>query len=261
MDNALQTIPKGLPENLRGLGMQNNFLSDLNYLPPHLKMLHTFYNLRQLTENFRNIRNNSIASIANHNWTSCAFLYENHHGGCGGCKLTNFTIDRTTFDALDRLEPFDVNSTSPNKYGFHMDTNVAVDAAACASVYGKLQPLWKGKTSLSIIVCVTPGTGLIVGCVVGGVAVLGIIIVFAIRRYKHSSNYNTFYYDNPTDGQAGTGGFQTQQSIGEYSDAGLNVEDLRIHKLDFNDLIVSAKKPLASGAFGEVWLGTYGDEK
>ncbi|OQR83921.1 protein kinase [Achlya hypogyna] len=259
--NALQAIPSGLPTSLEYLNITGNGISDLNGLPPHLKELYA--------------PNNSLASVTNYNWTSITELAMSNNPlttfanvqlskniqyfSCRHCKLTNFTVNQATYEALDQLPNFnDTNST-----GFRMTTGINVDKAACASVNGTLRALWAGKSKLSFVVCVTPNplpptvdsavsdnatasTGLVVGCVVGAVAVLGVIIFVVFRYKKRSAQDTTFYYTNHTDYQA---------------DTGLNVDDLRSHKLDNADLKVVSKKPLASGAFGEVWLGTYCGEK
>ncbi|EQC27758.1 hypothetical protein SDRG_14507 [Saprolegnia diclina VS20] len=41
----------------------------------------------------------------------------------------------------------------------------------------------------------------------------------------------------------------------------LNVQPLLYHRLVLEDLRVTSKKPLASGAYGEVWLGVYGGQQ
>ncbi|EQC38392.1 TKL protein kinase [Saprolegnia diclina VS20] len=44
------------------------------------------------------------------------------------------------------------------------------------------------------------------------------------------------------------------------SDGLLDVSRLRQHRLELSELRVTSAKPLASGAYGEVWLGTYASE-
>ncbi|KAF0692740.1 Aste57867_16198 [Aphanomyces stellatus] len=39
-----------------------------------------------------------------------------------------------------------------------------------------------------------------------------------------------------------------------------NLNELRAHKLELTELVVTGPTPLAAGAFGEVWLGTYAGE-
>ncbi|OQR88934.1 protein kinase [Achlya hypogyna] len=249
-----------LPPKLETINIEGNKISDLNGLPPHLKILLA--------------TSNTIASVTNYNWTSITKLSMSNNPlttfanvqlskniqyfGCWDCKLTNFTVNQATYEALDQLPNF----MYTNSTGFDMDTGINVDKTACASINGTLRALWAGKSKLSFVVCVTPtlpliatsanataSTGLVVGCVVGAVAVLGVIVFFVLRYKKRTAQDTTFYYTNHTDYQADT------------ADMGLNVDDLRSHKLDNTDLKVVSKKPLASGAFGEVWLGTYCDEK
>ncbi|OQR83357.1 protein kinase, partial [Achlya hypogyna] len=207
-NNRLQTIPKGLPDGLASIAIQNNTLNDFNYLPPNLT--------------FINIRNNLYEKVTDKDWTNLYYLQMSYNPiktfanvklspkirffSCVDCPITNFTINQATFDAVDVLPKCgeDEEPIKLNCFRFNQDINV--DAAACTAIQGTIQTLWAGKA------------------------------------------------DNKIN-------LGTQQSAGEYSDMGLNVEDLRIHKLDNADLKVVSKKPLASGAFGEVWLGTYCDEK
>ncbi|OQR88510.1 hypothetical protein THRCLA_10274, partial [Thraustotheca clavata] len=261
LGNNLQTIPKNLPASLKNFAIQNNLITDFNYLPANLSLL--------------NLRGNQITSVINNDWRSLDFLaFTNNplttiyklklsnklrYFGGSNCPITNFTINNETYNALNKL------TASPDgMYGFKMNGNISVDQAACTAISGSVMQLWANKTNYSIFACVAPDTlpknadsssnniGVIIGCVIGGVAVICIILFFVLRKRKN--NDQSFYYENPTLGNnTGTG---TQGSAGEYSEMGLNVEDLRVHKLDLSDLKVTTKKPLASGAFGEVWLGT-----
>ncbi|OQR89799.1 protein kinase [Achlya hypogyna] len=65
----------------------------------------------------------------------------------------------------------------------------------------------------------------------------------------------------PKTSTNGSGGLPTAHSVNSDSDVLLDVSALRNHKLELSDLVVLAEKPLASGAFGEVWLGSYGGDK
>ena len=70
-----------------------------------------------------------------------------------------------------------------------------------------------------------------------------------------------------TIGTNGTGG-PTAGTTGTHrtvfnpdADVILDVKPLLHHRLELRDLDVTSNKPLASGAFGEVWLGTYGGKQ
>ncbi|KDO20568.1 TKL protein kinase [Saprolegnia parasitica CBS 223.65] len=68
----------------------------------------------------------------------------------------------------------------------------------------------------------------------------------------------------PSNGTGGpsNGTSRSRGYIG-YPDADiiLDVKPLLHHRLELSDLYVTSNKPLASGAFGEVWLGSYGGKQ
>ncbi|KDO25150.1 TKL protein kinase [Saprolegnia parasitica CBS 223.65] len=260
--NRLQTIPKGLPDGLVSLAIQNNTLNDFNYLPPNLTFL--------------NIRHNQYEKVVDMDWTNLNYLQLSYNPiktianirlsdkirffGCMDCNVTNFTINQATFDALNVLPACDDDESTLKATCYRFNKNTAVDMAACTASSGKPLQLWPSDTTVKVNVCVTPNTlapppvpeatnhtGLIVGLAVGAV-------VLVAAAYDGTGYYQNNEFTNGTLNG-------TQGSAGDYSDMGLNVEDLRLHKLDIADLKVTAKKPLASGAFGEVWLATYCDEK
>ncbi|OQS05772.1 kinase [Thraustotheca clavata] len=246
-DNSLQTIPKGLPKTLQGLSVQNNSITDLNYLPPNLTFL--------------NLRNNQITSISNQDWqlmksifnpvtsiTNIKLSNKLFYFACIDCLITNLTINNETYQALNALQ-----WAESYTIGFRMTKDIVIDPSSCTAISGTVMPLWANKSKNTFTACVIPDTGVIIGCTVGGVALIAIIVFFVVRRNKKQDQ--TFYYENPTTGNG------TQGSAGDNSEMGLNVEELRVHKLDLADLKVTAKKPIASGAYGEVWLGTYLEEK
>ncbi|OQR81967.1 kinase [Thraustotheca clavata] len=124
--------------------------------------------------------------------------------------------------------------------------------------------------------------GMIVGIAVGVVGVIGIIIAIILLRRKNHQPPQTFtsyqpYHYSPqstnnavvyTDGfgktgTSGTGGptVGTGGSGSADSEVFLDVSKLRQHRLELADLQVVSTKPLASGAYGEVWLGLYGAEQ
>ncbi|EQC29203.1 TKL protein kinase [Saprolegnia diclina VS20] len=312
-NNALSNIPQFLPSTLTALAIQGNTLVDLTYLPKS--------NLTLL-----NLDTNYIKSITDHDWRSLDFLRLSNNTrletianvqlstkltyfDVGNCSsLQNFTVDASTFSALNALKPWAGNTSELT--GFVTNYAIATDATACTGNGGTIQSLWKDTAKLPVSVCVTTvkaasttappttsssNTGLIVGIIVGVVVIAAAVGFFIYRRRKHAapepSIYHryeppTFFNDNNTAGTNGTGVY-TNKSIGtngtggqtigtgptngtsgsrgalQYTDADvvLNVKPLLHHRLELSDLYVTSNKPLASGAFGEVWLGTYGGKQ
>ncbi|OQS03085.1 kinase [Thraustotheca clavata] len=134
-------------------------------------------------------------------------------------------------------------------------------------------------------------TGVIAGVVIGVVVVIGIAIaVFICIRRKnkqkqeqppyYSVNENTNVPHQPKDAydrnmptqpygtgtgpSQGTGASQgTGGRIADHIDnsVDLDVSLLRHHRLELSDLVPLGNKPLAAGAYGEVWRGTYGGQQ
>ncbi|OQR91345.1 hypothetical protein THRCLA_09027 [Thraustotheca clavata] len=73
-----------------------------------------------------------------------------------------------------------------------------------------------------------------------------------------ASNNNT---GSSGGGRQSSGGVPTNNFSTSDTDVVLDVSLLRHHKLELSNLVVISDKPLASGGFGEVWLGLYGNEK
>ncbi|OQR85679.1 kinase [Thraustotheca clavata] len=132
-------------------------------------------------------------------------------------------------------------------------------------------------------------TGIIVSVIVGAIGLIGIAIVIFIfirqeKRLPNQSALEAPYqpYDEPnvqpkvaynqpeyntghtqgTGRSLGTGNSQGSRGhLSAHLDANvanLDLSYLLHHRLVLADLIVTSNKPLASGAYGEVWLGSYG---
>ncbi|OQR99568.1 protein kinase [Achlya hypogyna] len=234
--------------------IQANVLTDVTYLPPSVTFL--------------NMYSNEITQIVNHNWAHLTFLRlglnplktianvrlsrKLEFFGCEACPLANITVDPETYDALNALERSDGEEDS---YGFFMTTNVSTDAAACNALGGAIRPLWAGKTNVSVTACVTSPTAssskwTIVGASVGGVAFLLIIVGYVLYRSKRRTAPDNTMYASSVGRTMGTAD----------SDGLFDLSRLRQHRLELAELRVTSSKPLAKGAFGEVWLGTYGPD-
>ena len=70
-------------------------------------------------------------------------------------KLSNITIDASTFAALDAL-PDAGNADVTDKYmGFDVNQTVSTSASDCSAIGGTIQRLWKTKlTKYTVDVCV-----------------------------------------------------------------------------------------------------------
>ncbi|OQR89972.1 hypothetical protein THRCLA_22610 [Thraustotheca clavata] len=172
--------------------------------------------------------------------------------------------------------------------GFAIDKSITTDPTFCKAIGGTIQTLFEKDSQFHVTACIVnfseSNTGVIVGVIVGVVAVIGIAFsaFICIRRKKKKQEINDTSYYAVADQGTGIGskigntgntgntgptlGTQGLNNGGRFSihlnePVDLDVTHLRQHRLVLNDLIVSSNKLLASGAFGEVWLGMYGLNK
>ncbi|OQR80635.1 protein kinase [Achlya hypogyna] len=294
-NNSVSNIPQGLPKTLTQLAIQGNTLLDLNYLPAGLSLLNLDSNSLSAISNqdwttltfLRLSYNEQLVSISNVKLSSNLTYFD-----IGNCSmLTNITMDSATFAAIDRLSPWAGNEDK--MVGYVATQDVLTNAGACTALGGSLQQLWKQTTKRTINVCVTSteskdktttptpsssNTGMIVGIACGAVAVVAIIAFFIIRnrkkpeppmpyiRYEPPPVTYTNYSNGtgmPTQGTGGSAGTGGNRGSLVYADADvvLDVKPLLHHRLELADLHITSNKPLASGAYGEVWLGAYGGQQ
>ncbi|OQR83356.1 protein kinase [Achlya hypogyna] len=194
-------------------------------------------------------------------------------------SLDSITIDPKTFSFLANLAPLGADGT-----GYAIDKDIHTDAASCEARGGSIQTLWSKPCIVDVCV-IGPDTVLIVGIGCGTLVVIVIIAVVAIKWKRQSPPRDSYIrYDPPiftnrnshsdyprvrTPGTRGTNGtrgsINTRGTTGTrgsliYADADvvLDVKALYHHRLELRDVTVNGKKPLASGAFGEVWRGDHG---
>ncbi|EQC29248.1 hypothetical protein SDRG_13121 [Saprolegnia diclina VS20] len=219
----------------------------------------------------------------------------------GCTSLNNITVDASSFAALDALQPAAGDADVKKIFkGYVADVPVSTSATGCAAIGGEIKRLWQTTNTAIINVCVlstasnssssSSKMGLIIGVAVGGVVLIGAIVAFVIckrRKAKHQPSpvYNRYEPSNTngislatagrtlgtngtkTIGTNGTGGptagttGSRRPIINPDVDVILDVKPLLHHRLELRDLDVTSNKPLASGAFGEVWLGTYGGKQ
>ncbi|OQR96737.1 hypothetical protein THRCLA_07177 [Thraustotheca clavata] len=181
--------------------------------------------------------------------------------------------------------------------GFAIYSNVKTDPIKCAAIGRTIQQLFKGKTTYSVTECIigslgattststtqittltpstvkdsssTSNTGFIVGVVVGAVVVILILIVIFVflRREKllaKESNREVPYQpfeDTNTSPKTNDNRIIPPLYSQETQGTGHSLETNNSQNSRRRvppDLIVPSNKPLASGVYGEVWLGLYG---
>ncbi|OQR88798.1 kinase [Thraustotheca clavata] len=102
---------------------------------------------------------------------------------------------------------------------------------------GWLRPSFEGTSPLAHPLDIL----LIFGVIAGTSAIIFLVIIalICVKRKQKLKN-------------------QAQETKTESTNYDLNLFSLRPYRLELSDLTVASKKPLASGAHGEVWLGMYG---
>nr|AIG55968.1 secreted protein [Achlya hypogyna] len=70
---------------------------------------------------------------------------------CSGCRLTNLTLGRSTFNALNRLEARLIGP--PDSSGFSVTASTSIDDNACSAIGGTVSQLWKLKTTYTWNAC------------------------------------------------------------------------------------------------------------
>ncbi|OQR92527.1 kinase [Thraustotheca clavata] len=318
-NNSLLNIPQSLPPTIKMFrAIQRNALADLNYMPESLTLVYfNKYNKQGLETNdfFVSVEKSNIiltcgawVAILLKHLPILKYLYEICFtfsnpllSNCELCKLTNITVDASTYEALNSLKwSSDVWNF---EWTFQLDnnTNISTDPDACKAIGGEIKPIFQTQPTLIATACVLSATsntttapthtGLIIGIVIAVVVVVGIAIVLFIciqRRNKqkqqneqlpynsiddhtyevhHSKDANNLHLPTHTIETAPSQGSSTNQGTGGQisahlaNSADLDVSLLRQHRLELLDLIVLGNKPLATGAYGELWRGTYGHQQ
>ncbi|EQC29201.1 TKL protein kinase [Saprolegnia diclina VS20] len=277
-ENEIRTFPTPLPPNLKRLSIQWNNVTTMPALPPTVAFVNmygnnvsTLSNLDLSSVTYLSLGRNPLRTISNVLFSTNMTFFD-----CAGCPLTNVTLSEDAYNALNKLKAWDRN---PNVYdGFNFDTDATVDAAACTRQGGSVKYLWAGRTSNTIQACVLPSSvlptttpttiptplptdasavsasstpvGAIVGGVLGGVAVLGLLFCCLFWRKRRSDKSKTNSNMAPTN----------DTSYQPVDDEDVDLSTLRLVRLELRELSVSSARPLAAGAYGEVWAGVYGGE-
>ncbi|KAF0697862.1 Aste57867_11484 [Aphanomyces stellatus] len=292
---SLTSIPQ-LPAALEYIGLENNSLSNvtelsllsksITYLNLNTNSYSTLTNLdwTNLTyvyvSNQNHIvhfmlphrsyigNNSNLQSIQNVNFGNNLLTLD-----LTNLNLTSWIMSNRTFQLLNaKLTPehpqldivFYDNQT--NAGYFCNGTTIASNAVECASANGELREIWantKGNRfpanqDAIYIVCVVRdappaidtrlGAGAIVGIAIGGSFLVGVGFCIAIWRRqrlakKEFDELRDLYELNQTP------------MLSPREEAGLHIQDLALCRLDQADLRL--QRVIGSGAFAEVWLGTF----
>ncbi|CAK4725366.1 unnamed protein product [Aphanomyces euteiches] len=205
-----------------------------------------------------------------------------------GNRVTNFVLDDASYTAVNALSPAQTqafNSFAAAPYGFNATNATIVQyAALCNKTGGVVKPLWEmhaDVTRQTFTVCVVQSVAAgqpvkmasstslavenhrltrlgkhIIGAIVGGVAGVVAIAGFLAWRLRRKPDAEDFIYHRQTTRQGGTAktGSNTRY-MGDASAMGLDMSELTLVRLDQNDVVYGKK--LASGAFADVFYGTY----
>ncbi|OQR96736.1 hypothetical protein THRCLA_07176, partial [Thraustotheca clavata] len=295
--NAFTTEKVNWPLKLTSLNIYKSLFRDIASLPSNLTYLLERINifvsatyLFQLTIKTRNLGNNPIKSFNNVQLSKALkFFY------CEAVNFTDITIDTNTADALNSLNVWDRTN---NLVGFAISNSMISNTTNCAKNGGEIKQLFRGKTNYTVTACVvstdssvatkqpnndstsdsTANTGILIGAIVGGVVLIAIaaFLFICIQRKKRSTKdslpeatYHTHHDPSPSSLQVlnenhlapPMPNISLKAEYGESPqklDSQLDLAHLEQHRMELIDLIVESNKPLASNAYGEVWLGSYG---
>ncbi|KAH9181740.1 hypothetical protein AeNC1_016283, partial [Aphanomyces euteiches] len=193
-------------------------------------------------------------------------------------KLTNWIMDADTFQALNALPPSYRGEDKEkddregdlgyNYYNLTIDSN----ATECSLKQGTIQELWRNNKTArkkpydeSIYrVCVlsdeqTPSpankapthlsTGTIIGIAAGGAAFISLVVFMIMRRRQVKAEKELEHVREM---------YQSTEPLASREEAGLDLTPLTLCRLDESGLTLQCN--LGSGAFADVWLGTFKGE-
>ncbi|KAF0698098.1 Aste57867_11266 [Aphanomyces stellatus] len=151
-------------------------------------------------------------------------------------NLSNWVMDNRTYNSLASFSR-DLSSSSV----------MTVNQTYCTSKGGTVQPLWSSDTN-EYSVCVLAEQTLNVNVGLTEEIVIGIVVFLAIVsvrfRSKRVAEYQTIA--------------NTNNDLSPEEENRLNMQDLVIVRIDAKDVVLNTI--LGSGAFADVWLGTYRGE-
>ncbi|OQS04937.1 kinase [Thraustotheca clavata] len=222
VDGDLHNAPTSLPTSLRSLTLTSTLMTEVN---------------ERDWSSLESLRLSGISTISNVIFSSQLQLFN-----CQNCNITSFTVDTSSYEALNSLAPLD----SQGATGYNV-AGITTDSQQCTGRNGAVQDLWGGHVCvIGASIATASGNDVtmwLTGASVAIVALLAIILLLCWqrRRQRRKEGYTTISDETAL----------SSSSTALYTD----LDDLRLYKMDTTDLTTT--KLIASGAFGEVWLGTY----
>ncbi|EQC27639.1 hypothetical protein SDRG_14549 [Saprolegnia diclina VS20] len=165
---------------------------------------------------------------------------------CDDCDISSLIVDNTTYAALAALAP-----ASPNATKGYRVSGIHQDASACAIEHGHVQILWRTSS-----VCIPDRSNTVdvyggsysfrryPQYYVGGGVILFCVLFFAIciiRRGRRAVKSRRSADDDYLALTLGSSELDTLQML----------------QIDADAIVLCGTKPLASGAYGDVWRGIY----
>ncbi|EQC29326.1 TKL protein kinase [Saprolegnia diclina VS20] len=196
-------------------------------------------------------------------------------------NVTTLIVSESSYRSLNRLAAKPSASTIYSGYEVHNFITV-LDAATCTRAGGVLQPLWsKGSAPATYTACVVPDpeprttlppattspttndasshVGVIVGISVATVVVV-VVLGFCLRKRRRGAMTSEdtgaalgMMRLHKTNGTVD----QTFSGAAPASNVRVDLDALRMVRLEHSELRVTSDAPLAAGAHGEVWRATY----
>ncbi|CAK4673888.1 unnamed protein product [Aphanomyces euteiches] len=166
-------------------------------------------------------------------------------------------MDADTFQALNGLQPhyFCQDKEKDDGWGYigYNNANLTIDSNAteCASKRGTIQELWgANKTARQkpydqsvYHVCVLSSLS------VGGAALIGIVVFVVMRRRQRKAEKELKHVQEM---------YHSTEALPSSDEAGIDMKQLTMCRLD--ESLLTLQRKLGSGAFADVWSGTYQGE-
>ncbi|KDO35751.1 TKL/DRK protein kinase [Saprolegnia parasitica CBS 223.65] len=244
-NNGLSTLPATVlwPARLTSIVLDNNMLQSYAN-GPVVETISLYNNSLVGLQNYDwrrmsyvNLDANAITSIKNVQFSATLTTFR-----CDRCELVEFTLDMSSFLALARAKSVAIGASN---------------VKSCAGSGAVLNSI-SGVNNQSIAVCVSQepffnsshaSRGPIIWGSLAGLAVV-IIGVYAFKRQcAQKSGSGHSYFKASDDGTAPSG--VSDASMHER----LDMTDLLPFRID--EAMLTKQRVLASGAFGQVFLGTY----
>ncbi|CAK4111879.1 unnamed protein product [Aphanomyces euteiches] len=190
-------------------------------------------------------------------------------------------MDADTFQALNGLQPhyFCQDKEKDDGWGYigYNNANLTIDSNAteCASKRGTIQELWgANKTArqkpydqsvyhVCVLSSLSDGgssskntsnssslsTAAISGISVGGAALIGIVVFVVMRRRQRKAEKELKHVQEM---------YHSTEALPSSDEAGIDMKQLTMCRLD--ESLLTLQRKLGSGAFADVWSGTYQGE-